>query len=165
MGGERGPRVLSNWRAFAALSDEEMNEGEGWRHLPAPTRSLGTPTGLSFLQPPRAAPSDTSHGCCWAPCPGPCLCFQERVGAVVSVGCPGTGCSRCAGSRRCLCLQVLLGQPRAPAPCPPPRALLAGWALPLPGCVAGDARHNSCLPQRAGSRRSTDVVKKSEQTF
>lgn len=64
-----------------------MNEGEGWRHPPAPTRSMGTPTGLSFLQPPRAAPSDTSHGCCWAPCPGPRLCFQERVGAFVSAGC------------------------------------------------------------------------------
>lgn len=113
-----------------------MNEGEGWRHPPAPTRSLGTPTGLSFLQPPHAAPSDTSHGCCWAPCPGPCLCFQERVGAFVSVGCPGTGCSRCAGSRRCLCLQVLLGTRSMPtSPRPPCRMSSAFVWLGMPSKI------------------------------
>lgn len=163
MGGERGPRVLSNWRAFAALSDEEMNEGEGWRHLPAPTRSLGTPTGLSFLQPPRAAPSDTSHGCCWAPCPGPRLCFQERVGAFVSAGCALAPAARGAQAAGDVCASRCSWA----SPVHPLRAHLPAPSLQdgLCLCPAGDAQQNSCLPQRAGSRRSTDVVKKSEQTF
>lgn len=50
MGGERGPRVLQNWRAFAALSAEEMNGGAGCCHLPAPTCSLAHQHKLNFFQ-------------------------------------------------------------------------------------------------------------------
>lgn len=86
------------------------------------------------------------------------------------------------GVGRCLCLcgvpwhrllevrrqQAMSVPPGAPGPAPCTRSVPTS---PCPPCrmssafVAGDAQQNSCLPQRAGSRHSTDVVKKSEQTF
>lgn len=59
---------------------------------------------------------------------GRCLCLCGV--------CPGTGCSRCAGSRRCLCLQVLLGTRSMPtSPRPPCRMSSAFVWLGMPSKI------------------------------